>query len=100
MQPERTQKVDLVWAAVFLSGVSTLGLTLLFAFGNASGLERATAALLILAWMLAVLGVVLLLTVPGAARGLLVGGRVLIWTVFLALALAALLGVLSVVGVG
>jgi hypothetical protein len=100
MLENRTQKTDLVWAGVYLSAVATIGLALVFAFGDDRGLDVVVAIDLLVAWMLSATVVVFLLTVPGAGRVLLLLGRVMIWTVFAALILAAVLGILSTAGVG
>jgi hypothetical protein len=100
MSDPSASKRDLVWAAVFLSAISTVGLTLLLTFGGYSSLDNVTAVLLIAGWTLSVFAVVLLLTVPGQAAGLLVAGRVLAWLIFATLGLASVFGVLSIVGVG
>ena len=100
MDDGRREKVDLAWAAVFMSAVATVALTLLFTFSGGTTLDLVTGMDLIVGWTISVLSVVLLLTTPGASKVLLVCGRVMVWMAFCSLAVAGALGILSMFGVG
>ncbi len=100
MDEDRVQKINLVWASVYVSIVCTVALVLLFSFAGGSGLDVVIAIDLVVGWITSVLSVVLLLTLPGESRALLVLGRLLVWAACLTLVIAAGLGVLSIAGLG
>jgi len=89
-----------VWAAVFVSAISTVALALLFTFAGGTTLDTIIAIDLVIGWTLAAVTVVLLLTVSAEGKGLLALGRILIWLALLDLLTAGVLGVLSIAGGG
>ena len=100
MDESRRQKIDLVWAAVYVSVVATVALALLFSFAGSSGIDTVIAIDLVVGWTLSVISVVTLLLLSGAGRALLLFGRILIGLACFTLIVAAGLGVLSIAGVG
>jgi len=100
MEENRQQRIDLVWAAVFMSCIATVALALLFTFASGAPLNTVIAMDLVGGWILSVLAVVLLLTLPIEGKALLAFGRIVIWLALLTLLIAGGLGVLSIAGVG
>ncbi|MHC4224934.1 MAG: hypothetical protein ACYSX0_16185 [Planctomycetota bacterium] len=94
----RREKLDLVWAAVFLTAVIAVFLVVLFAFVAGQELVPEMAIVLLIGGALSVLNATLLLSVPGQGSALLTIGRLLVWVSFLAVAIACVLGVVSMVG--
>jgi hypothetical protein len=97
-ETRRREKLDLVWATVFLTAVITAFLVVLFAFVAERKLVAEMAIVLLIGGGLSALNATLLLSAPGQGAGLLTIGRLLVWVSFLAIAVACVLGVISLVG--
>jgi hypothetical protein len=97
-ETRRREKPDLIWAAVFLTAVIAVFLVVLFAFAVGEKLVPEMAIVLLIGGGLSVLNATLLLSAPGQGPALLTVGRLLVWVSFLAIAIACVLGVVSIAG--
>ncbi|MBN1361818.1 MAG: hypothetical protein JW993_14575 [Sedimentisphaerales bacterium] len=93
----RQQKLDLVWASVFLAAFAVSGL-LVLALTEASELQI-TAALMALGLLFAVVTVPLLLLFAGSGRGLCALGRILIVVQLLCHVTAVVMGIWVIAGI-
>ena len=88
----RRQKLDLVWASIFLAAFAAWGLTML-AYLQGSDLAPIAIAMT-LALLVSVLAVPLPLLFAGGGRGVLLIGRVLVCLQLLSLAAALVMGIM------
>ena len=96
MEEARREKIDLVWASVFMSFVATVAIILVLSFSPGTDLDKATAIDLIVGWTSSVLCAVMMLAIPGSSKALLLAGRVLVWLTFASIAVAGVLGIVSI----
>ena len=90
---QRRQKLDLVWASIFLAAFAAWGLTMLVLLQAGSELAPIAIAMT-LTLLLSVLAVPLLLLFPGGGRAVLLIGRVLVCLQLLSLAAALVMGIM------
>ena len=92
---DRRLKMDLVWASVFLTSFAAWGLSTVVAAEEPELIPTAVA--LTLGALVSLVSVPLLLCVPGCGPNLLAKGRILVGIEAACLAVACVLGVITMV---
>ena len=95
MEDEHRQKMNLVWAGLFLSSISMFGTGVVVAFAQGAVFEIASGVAFILAVLVIVFNTTWLLTTPGASPSRMRRGKTLVWLSFTLIAVGGALGCIA-----